>query len=181
MKKTVFISLLAITALLLPSCADNVGENADTLPSDEQTVQTQISTEKNETAAETKAIQTATVIPDESYIGVWSTDENRTDEILIYEITSDAVKFNTGVFKSFGFTAAAIIKDGELAFGDGISPDYSGPKGLMGRLRFGENSVTVIYDSFGTFEYLEDGPNEYVFTIKAADSDRIVEEFKAVE
>ena len=118
------------------------------------------------------------IMPDQSYVGVWYTDENRTDEILIYEITDNSVKFNSGIYRLFGFTATAIESDGEIVFGDGVSPDYSGPDMIRGRLRFENDSVTVIYDNFGNFDYLDSWSNIYQFANKDDNSDNLVEQFK---
>ena len=116
--------------------------------------------------------------PDQKFIGVWSTDEYKTDQILIYDLTEVSVKFNTGISGLFGFDATAMLMKGEFVFGDGISPGYSGPDGVRGKLRFSENSITVIYDDFGSIEYAEGYPNEYTFTIKDENSDAIVSQYK---
>ncbi len=117
-------------------------------------------------------------MPDQSFIGVWSTDEFKTDQILIYEITAVSVKFNTGVSGLFGFDATAMLSDDEIIFGDGVSPGYGGPDGLKGRLEFSENSITVIYDDLGSIEYSEYYPNRYTFTVKDENSDAIVSQYK---
>ena len=118
-------------------------------------------------------------IVDERFIGVWSTDELKTNQILIFDITEDSLKFNSGINSFFGFDATAIIADGEIVFGDGISPEYSGPDGVKGKLKFSNNSITVIYTDFGSLEYSEYYPNEYTFTIKDENSDEIVNQYKA--
>ncbi|MBE6708783.1 MAG: hypothetical protein E7578_06030 [Ruminococcaceae bacterium] len=145
-------------------------------------------TEDTTTAETTEASETvsdevpsdAFEMPDQSFIGLWATDEYSTNEILIYEITSEGVKFNTGIHREFGFNATAVVVDGGLAFGDGISPGYSGPVGIRGRLVFGDTSITVIYDDFGAFNPAG-GVDTYVFTIKDEDSERYVENYKAVK
>lgn len=118
-------------------------------------------------------------IADKSFIGVWSTDELMTNQILIYEITENSLRFNSGVNSLFGFDATAVILDGEIVFGDGISPDYSGPDGVKGKLEFSDNSITVTYTDFGSLEYSEYYPNTYTFTIKDKNSDIIISQYKA--
>ena len=116
------------------------------------------------------------IMPDQSYIGIWYMDDYRTDAILIYEITSDSIKFNTGIFRLFGFTAIAVECEGEFLFGY----DNSLYGGLKGRLKFEENNVTVIYDSFGYFDDYNIGTNVYQFTTKDNHSNDIVNQFKAI-
>ncbi|MCI8331310.1 MAG: hypothetical protein HFE78_00565 [Clostridiales bacterium] len=118
----------------------------------------------------TNSSQPDSFIPDQSYVGEWYTDENPPDDLTIYEISSEFIKFETGLYRLFGFEAIAIQEDGEWKFGDGISPDYEGPSMLKGRLQFDENSVTVIYDDFGDFAQNNIQPNIYRFTIKNNDA-----------
>ena len=115
----------------------------------------------------------------QNFIGVWSTDELKTNQILIYEITEVTVKFNTGVNGLFGFDATGMLLDGEFVFGDGISPGYSGPDGVKGKLKFSNNSITVIYDDFGSLDDSDFYPMEYTFTIKEENSDEIISQYKS--
>lgn len=121
--------------------------------------------------------QSASKMPDQSFLGVWYTDEYKTDDILIYEITANSVKFNTGAFKLFGFDATATETDGKLLFGY----DNSIYGGLKGRLEFEENCVTVIYDDFGNFEDYNSINNVYKFTIKDSNSDYLVKQHNEVK
>ncbi|MCI8590519.1 MAG: hypothetical protein HFE77_07420 [Clostridiales bacterium] len=121
------------------------------------------------------------VMPEQSYIGIWYTKSEGVpgNPIFIYEITEDTVRFDTGIRdRHFGLQGTAIVRDGALVFGDGISPDYSGPSQLKGRLEFADNHVTVIYESFGDIEANQMEPNTYDFTVKNEDSDVLLARFK---
>lgn len=130
-------------------------------------------------ATTAESTENAIKMPDRSFIGVWSTDEFKANQILIWEITEDSVKFNAGVSGLFGFDAFGVILNGEIAFGDGISPYYSGPDGVKGRLEFSDSGITVIYDDFGSVPDAEYYPNRYTFTIKDENSDDIIEQYKS--
>ncbi|MCI8332604.1 MAG: hypothetical protein HFE78_07245 [Clostridiales bacterium] len=124
------------------------------------------------------------VMPEQSYIGVWSTEgvAGHTNSIYIYEITTDTIQFATGVRdRHFGFQGTAIVRDGELVFGDGISPVYSGPSMLKGRLTLEDNQVTVIYDSFGDIEANQTEPDTYHFTMRYEDSAALIEQYKNMQ
>ena len=136
----------------------------------------------NETEPETTApTETEFSMPEQSYIGVWQMDTEivPANSIYIYEITADTVKFGTGVRDwHFGFEGTAVVRDGALMFGDGISPDYMGPSKVKGRLEFSDNHITVIYDSFGDIEANQQEPNNYQFTVKHEESADILERMK---
>ena len=184
--KKVLIWITIIVLILLCSC-DNKSEHGDASqsPNDNADIRSDATASANSsetspmTLSETTSITSIDIVemPDQSFIGVWATDESKTDEILIYEITENSVKFNTGVYRYFGFTATGILSDGEIVFGDGISSDYHGPYGIKGRLLFSENSITVIYDDFGDIDYPENWPNSYTFTVKDENSNAIVNQF----
>lgn len=175
--KKILIGIVTIALILLYSCMSRPEEG---LVSDSQ--KENITTEsyvKSDEAVSVNSSEDVIKMPDQSFIGVWSTDEFKTDQILIWEITEVSVKFNTGVSGLFGFDATAMVSDGEIVFGDGVSPGYSGPDGVKGKLEFSENSVTVIYDDFGSIEDSEYYPNMYTFTLKDENSDAIVSQYKA--
>lgn len=155
--------------IMLCSCAGAPGGN----PGDDPVVSTAAASRG------TEGTDDGNVNPYEKYIGVWSTDEDKTNQILIWEITEATVKFNGGVSGFFGFDATAMSLDGEFVFGDGISPAYSGPDGVKGRLSFSDDCITVIYESFGTLENPEFYPTEYKFTIREANSEEIISQYKA--
>lgn len=177
-KKKMFIILFVIIAILaaISAVAVDLSNFNDKEPEKEETTQETTLIEPEVTTQETTLTepvpdtdQSTSQIPDQSYLGKWYTDENPPDSIDILEITNKFVKFQTGLFRSFDFTATAIQKDGEWIFGNGISHDYSGYNApVQGHLDFTENSVIVIYDNLGsTFDYLiRSGNNVYEFTRK---------------
>ena len=171
--KKILIGILLIALTTLYSCAsttvvvDSQKDNITTSPYSKSDEVTTPGTDK------------VPGIVDERFIGVWSTDELKTNQILIFDITMDYLKFNSGINGYFGFDATAIILDGEIVFGDGVSPYYSGPDGVKGKLKFSDNSITVIYTDFGSLEYSEFYPNEYTFTIRDENSDEIVNQYKS--
>lgn len=101
--------------------------------------------------------------PDQSYIGIWYTDQDKSDDLNISEITADAVKFEMGVFRTASISATAKIENNEIKFGPDISPDYSGPS-LSGTLEFHKDSVSVAITESG-FEYIKAG-TVFNFTVK---------------
>lgn len=183
--KRILIAFITIALILLYSCTGTPKEGL-VLHTQKENITTASYIQSDEAvsvnSSEITSVNSAEDVfkmPDQSFIGVWSTDELKTDQILIWEITEVSVKFNTGVSGLFGFDATAMVLDGEIVFGDGISPSYSGPEGLKGKLEFSENGVTVIYDDFGSIEDSEYYPSRYTFTIKDENSDAIVSQYKS--
>lgn len=186
MVKKILAVTTAIALMMLYSCAGKTDDDsASGLTEENITVTSAVKTEgtasvsENKPADATSGSNTEDIfqIPGQGFIGVWSTDESNTDQILIYEITPASVKFNTGINGLFGFDATAMFLDNAYVFGDGISPGYSGPDGLKGKLEFSESSITVTYEDFGSIEGFEYYPDKYTFTIKDENSDSIVSQY----
>lgn len=93
------------------------------------------------------------IMPTQDHLGVWTTE----DYVNIYEVTDTTVKFSGYQYRSLGFDATAVLTDGEWVF---VSTDESfdenrpnsNPVGISGKLRFTEDSVTIIYESLGENE-----------------------------
>ena len=206
MKRVKLISILIITSVLLTSC--NIARTgsksahsvmttkqteSETITEPEDTIETTIESitepdtkEQTETEEITEPLATSQIeppdtiepiIPDQSYVGYWAS-QSTSNDIYIYEITSEYIEFNMTIYRSEGFEAVAIMKDGEIVFGDGISPYYHGPDGTKGRLMFAEGSVTFIFDEFGDVQnYVKSWGNVYTFTEKTKISDVVMEMF----
>lgn len=113
------------------------------------------------TESEPDEIQLPFTMPDQSYIGGWQ--DPGIASINIYEITSDSVKFNFIIsYRVERIIATAVVKDGVLVFGDGISPGFYGPENLSGHLIIEDNKVSVIIDEFGkTYDAIKESGNVY--------------------
>ena len=168
MKRKNFIAIILSLILMLScvSCSQPAKGSTDPLPSENTEPSTDTSPQNS-------------IMPDQSYIGVWST-QDATEEIFIYEITPSAVKFDGGFYRTLSYQATAIECDGEIVFGDGRSPDYQGPSNLKGRLKFEDRCVTLIYDSFGAVpEHVKDWGTEYEFSVQCSMSEDTIEMVKA--
>ena len=161
--KKFLAGILAVAILALSSCSDDAEKAKGNAPSESV----------SDNAGEEFSM------PDQSFVGVWSTDEAKSNQIVIWEITEYSVKFNTGVQGLFGMDATGVISGGEIIFGDGISPGYSGPDGVKGKLKFIDGSVTVIYEDFGSLQDSEYYDKIYTFALRDENSDEIVSMYKA--
>ena len=103
------------------------------------------------------------------YIGVWKTSSGM-DETIVYEyVEGEKIVFHSGIYRTFGFYATAVWDGESYSFGDGISPGYSGPSGLKGKIDVFESEITVTYDDFGVMSSVvpgSEGWDYYVFTTK---------------
>ena len=120
-----------------------------------------VTTEPVQTTAET--VTAEAVSPDQSYIGIWYTNESKQDGIYIYAITEDYVAFQSGVFRHFSFMATARLQNGEFLF--------ETDEGVKGKISFTADGVVLTYDSFGkwgeAFDYLGTAwSNVYKFTVR---------------
>ncbi len=159
MMKRLLCMLLAVLllAVFCVSCTPVGGDDGQTGVSNSE----QVGGDMQASSAQT--------IPDSSYIGLWYDDEAKTNELIIYDITDDSVGISTGIYRMFGFSARAVMKDGVLCFGDGVSDYYEGPDGVLGHLTIGDGTVTVTYDSFGALDEsgsLDGEFAEYIFTMR---------------
>lgn len=186
--KKILTGIIAVTLMMLCSCTDKPEDR----PEPDQQIEKITTAEPVVHGGAAPVIPVITTegavegttedsfwIPDQRFIGVWSTDVLKTNQILIYEITEGYVKVNTGVSGLFGVDVTAMLLDGEYVFGDGISPGYDGPEGIRGRIKFTDDSITVTYDSFGTLADSEYYSDRYTFTFRDENSDAIVSEYKA--
>ena len=159
----------------LPTGDESSTSSSATAPTDD--TPTEGSTEGETTPPHSS--EPNSVMPDQSYVGVY-VDKYYEDKLFIYEITPDSVHFSMNIFRTVGFEAAAIGKEGQLVFGDGISPDYRGPSGITGRLEFDTDGVTLIFEDFGTaYEYIHGWGTTYRFVIKADEYDDQIEDYKS--
>ncbi len=186
--KKILIGILSVTIMMLYSCtgeannglaSDSEKENITTSSYLENVETTSVSSIELTDVVPDDSTEDGSVIPDQSFIGVWSTDELKTNQILIYEITGASLRINTGVSGLFGIDVTAMLLNGEFVFGDGISPGYSGPEGIKGRVKFYKNSIIVTYDSFGFLEDSEYYSDSYTFTLKDENSEEIISQYKA--
>lgn len=179
--------LIVMSFLLIVSCVscdwsannDVAGsDNSQPVASDPQ------STVPYETEPTADITQPVSVMPDQSYIGTWTLD-NKEAGIVIYEITTDSIQFVVIIYNiidgmSLTIVATAIASDGEIVFGDGISPDYRGPSMLKGRLEFEDNSVALVYDNSGAVpEYVQARENDCKFTVKKDLTAMSIADYKA--
>ena len=91
MKRKNFIAIILSLILMLScvSCSQPAKGPTDPLPSENAEPSTDTSPQNS-------------IMPDQSYIGVWST-QDATEEIFIYEITPSAVKFDGGFYRTLSY------------------------------------------------------------------------------
>ena len=184
--KKILIGIITIALLSLCACSDSTDEGTAS-DSQKETVTTSASADSDDAkpigtgeTTTTSADEEVSANPEQKFIGVWSTDELKTNQLLIYDISPAFVKFNGGVNGLFGFDATAMALGDEFIFGDGVSPGYSGPDGIEGRIIFSDSSITVVYDSFGSLEGAENYSDRYTFTIREENSDELISEYKQI-
>ncbi|MBQ7827502.1 MAG: hypothetical protein IJ386_04475 [Clostridia bacterium] len=156
-------ALLPALCLVLVMAGCNVQDQKEPL----QTTDRAVTTEPVQTTAEAVTTTVTTeppepVVPDQSHIGLWYTDESKTDDIYVYGITEDYVTFQSGIFRTFAFNATARLKNGEFVF--------ETDDGIKGKIEFIADGVVLRYDSYGkwgeTYTYLNEWPNVYKFTVR---------------
>lgn len=101
------------------------------------------------------------VMPNENHIGSWSAEGNN---VVIREVTAETVKFSAGLLRLFGFEGTATLVDGVWKFTEDTAY-YSEEDKIKGRLEFTEDTVTIVYESDGRFDYLY-GERSESFTVR---------------
>ena len=100
------------------------------------------------------------IMPNQTYLGTWYTDDFKLDVLNILEISEDKIDFSMGIYRITSITATAENDGGVYKF------TTEGPP-LSGTLEFRESSISVIIDD-SNFEYIKAG-NIYSFIVKSED------------
>ena len=143
MKKTTTALLALLTAAALAGCGKTEAPPSETTAGASQ-----------ETTAETDA-----VFPDGHYIGVWFSSDIKeappyatTPHITIMRIMPEYIHFKVKISADIPYIGGkAIERNGEIAFGDGITEGMENTGGMKGTLSFDSDGVTVRYDSLGKY------------------------------
>ena len=171
-----FISVLLVISVLISviiCCVfRNQSENSAADKSDDSKNASSVlpSAESDETESPEVSTQPPLVMPSQNYVGTWYTDETKAVALRILKITSDSIVFQAiPSAGGFYFQATAAEIDGKFVFGDETLPDSLCPEEMTGRLEFEDNSITVVYDTFGLSETENYPPEGTVckFTIKS--------------
>lgn len=97
-------------------------------------------------------------MPAQSYLGTWYTDEEKLDDLVIWEITNETLKFSISIFRTVSFEATAKIEQDQIVWND---TDGIGTNGLID---FQGNSIEVIVEK-SEFPYILSG-SRYEFKVR---------------
>jgi hypothetical protein len=95
-------------------------------------------------------------MPDQSYVGLWNTADNPPDDLTIFEINNNEIKFELGIFRIIGTDGIAKIEDNKIVFV--TDADFGGS------MEFHKNSILLTVDK-SEFEYIQTGTT-FDFTVK---------------
>jgi uncharacterized protein YecT (DUF1311 family) len=112
-----------------------------------------------------KTKSAAITMPSQTYVGIWHTDENPPDELTIFEINENEIKFELSFFRRFGTEGTAKIENNEIT----VVTD----NGCSGTMTFDENGITltVVQSELPENSVMEAGAT-VSFTVKFVPEDK---------
>jgi len=96
------------------------------------------------------------MMPSQSYIGLWHTADNLSDDLTILEISDNEIKFELGIFRITTVYGTAEIKDNKIVFASDID--------VSGTMEFSENNILISVEK-SAFKHIAVG-TQWNFTVK---------------